>query len=112
MRTLTIALVAATLTIPSVGYSQDQGLVSGKVGSDLQSPLTAQPGSPTWAHPYGAPVRATQEHAGYGGTVTSGQVVPETSPVIRQPGGIGSASVNGHRVLVDPNTNRIIRVLN
>ena len=112
MRTLPVALVAATLTIPSVGYSQDQGLVSGKVGSDLQSPLTTQPGSPTWAHPYGAPIRAPQEHAGYGGTVTGGQVVPETSPVIRQPGGVSSAVVNGQRVLVDPNTNRIIRVLN
>jgi hypothetical protein len=32
MRTLPIALVAGTLTISSPGFSQDQGLVGGKVG--------------------------------------------------------------------------------
>jgi hypothetical protein len=37
---LSIALVAATLAIPSVGYSQDQGLVDGKVGPNLESSTT------------------------------------------------------------------------
>jgi hypothetical protein len=112
MRTLPVALVAATLTIPSVGYSQDQGLVSGKVGADLQSSSTAQPGAPSWAHPYGSNPRPPQEHAGYGNTVTTGQVAPESVPVIRQPGGVSSSFIDGHRVLVDPNTNRVIRILN
>jgi hypothetical protein len=79
---------------------------------DLQSSSTAQPGAPSWAHPYGSALRAPQEHAGYGGTVSTGQFAPENVPVIRQPGGVSSAFVNGHRVLVDPNTNRVIRVLN
>ena len=36
MRALQIALVAATLTIPSAGYSEDQGLVGGRVGAGLE----------------------------------------------------------------------------
>ena len=112
MRTLPIALVAATLAIPSVGHSQDQGLVGGKVGSNLETPSPAEPSSPSWARPYGSPPRAPQERAGYAGSVTPGQVVRQNVPVTSQWGGAGIAFVNGHRVVVDPNSGRILRVLN
>lgn len=45
MRTLPIAVVAGMLTISSPGFSQDQGLVGGKVGPGLESSSPAQPGS-------------------------------------------------------------------
>ena len=57
MRTLPIAVVAATLTIPSAGYSQDQGLVGGKVGPNLEIVLGGATGArllrrePLWRSP-------------------------------------------------------------
>ena len=35
-----LALIAAVLAIPSVVYSQDSGLVDGRVGSDLSTSST------------------------------------------------------------------------
>ena len=49
--------------------------------------------------------------AGYAGAVTPGQVVPDNVQVTPRPGGMGSAYIDGHRVLVDP-SNRILRVIN
>ena len=37
MRTLPIAIIAAAVTIPVAGYSQDQGLVDSRVGPSLES---------------------------------------------------------------------------
>ena len=45
MRALHLVVIGALLAIPSVGYSQADGPVGGKVGPDLESPSTAQPGS-------------------------------------------------------------------
>ncbi len=112
MRALSAVLVAAALSIPSAGYPQDQGLVGGKVGADVGSASPAQPGAPSWARPYGSPPRAPQERAGYAGSVSPGQVVPQSVPITQQGGGSGVAFVDGHRVAVDPNSRRIIRVLN
>jgi hypothetical protein len=55
MRTLQIALVAATLTIPSAGYSEDQGLVGGRVGAGLESSPAERPSS-SWSNPYAVPL--------------------------------------------------------
>ena len=112
MRTLPIAVVAGMLTISSPGFSQDQGLVGGKVGPGLKSSSPAQPGSSPGGNPYGAPPRAPQERPGFSGTVAPGQVVSPNTPVTQRWGGMGIAFVNGHRVQVDPNTGRIMRVLN
>jgi hypothetical protein len=40
-----------------------------------------------------------------------GQVVPENLPVFTRPDGSGTAFVGGHRVIVGPNSNRILRVI-
>lgn len=112
MRMFPIALAAVTLAIPSVGYSQDQGLVGSRVEPNLGSSSPTHPGSSVWARPYGSPSIAPQERAGYAGVVTPGQVAPGNVSPVRRPGGLGTAFVGGHRVLVDPNTNRIMRVFN
>ena len=111
MRVSHIAVIAAVLAIPSVGYAQQDGPVGGRVGSDL-STTTIQPGPSVGAglRPYGAP-SAIGHPAGYTGAVTPGQVVPDNVQVTPRPGGMGSAFINGHRVLVDP-SNRILRVIN
>jgi hypothetical protein len=107
MRALHLAVVGALFAIPSVGYSQDDGPVGGKVGPNLES-TPARPGSSpgAWSPPRAGPA------AGYGGSVTPGEIVPRDVPVVPQPGGMGTATVDGHSVLVDPNSNRIMRVFN
>jgi hypothetical protein len=109
MRISSIALVAAVLAIPSAGHSQDQGLVGGKVGPNLDS---SAPSSALRTLPSASRPVAPQEKPGFGGAVSSGQMVPRTTPVTQQWGGAGVAFVNGHRVLVDTNSGRITRVLN
>ncbi len=111
MRALQIALVAATLTIPSAGYSEDQGLVGGRVGAGLESSPAERPGS-SWSNPYVVPPRAPQERPGFAGATAPGQVVSRDTAVMARPGGMGSATVNGHSVLVNPSTHRILRVFN
>jgi hypothetical protein len=109
MRVSHIVLIAAVLTIPSVGYAQQDGPVGGKVGADLSiAPTQASPSAA--ARGYSAP--PTVGHpAGYTGAITPGQVLPEDVRVLPRPGGMGSAFIDGHRVLVDP-SNRIVRVIN
>ena len=111
MRVSHIAVLAAVLAIPSVAAAQQDGPVGGRVGSDL-STTTIQPSTSLGAglRPYGGST-AYGHPAGYTGAVTPGQVVPDDVQVTPRAGGMGSAYVNGHRVLVDP-SNRILRVLN
>ena len=41
MRILNIAVVAATLLVPTVGYSQDNGRVGGLIGPNLELTVAA-----------------------------------------------------------------------
>ncbi len=110
MHAFQIALIAAVLATPSIAFSQTDGPVGGKVGSDLSASPT-QSGPSVGTRPYAAPTEQGPR-AGYSGSVISGQIVPQNVPVTQRPGGQGSATVDGHRVLVDPNSNRILRVFN
>lgn len=114
MRASHVAVLAALLAIPSAAYSQDNGAVGGpvggRVGSDLNSSSPAQPG-PSANRPYERPLSAGPT-AGFAGSVSAGQVVPQNVPIMPRAGGLGSATIDGRRVLVDPNTNRVLRVLN
>jgi hypothetical protein len=112
MRTLPIALFAAAVAFPSLGYPQDQGKVGGPVGANLESPSSGQPGSPSGGGAYERPLPAPQEKPGYAGAVAPGQVAPRNTAVTPHAGGAGTAYVGGHRVLIDPSTNRITRILN
>jgi hypothetical protein len=109
MRALHLALVAAFLAIPSASHAQDNGLVGGKVGPGLESAPGQRPSLGT--RPNGT-IPGAGQPAGYAGAVTPGQIVPDSVPVVQRWGGFGSANVNGHQVIVDPNSNRILRVLN
>lgn len=109
MRASHIAVIAALFAIPSVGYAQQDGPVGGRVGSDLSTSKT-QPNPSAAARAY-LPPPTLGHPAGYTGAITPGQVVPENVQVMPRPGGMGSAFIDGHRVLVDP-SNRILRVIN
>ena len=122
MRASHIALIAAVLAIPSVGYAQqDNGSVGGPVGGMVGPEGSSSPGQsrPSLGSPYGSPTRAGSVAGS--GTIAPGQVVwrqlvvggvPRNVPVTPGAEGMGSAFINGQRVLVDPNTNRVMRVLN
>ena len=118
MRASHIALIAAVLAIPSVGYAQqDNGPVGGPVGGMLGPDGSSSPGPslgqprPSLGSPYGSQ-RTPGPRAGSSGAISPSQILPRNVPVTPQPGGVGSAVINGQRVLVDPNTNRVLRVLN
>ena len=110
MRASHIVLMAVVPAIPSVGYAQQDGPVGGRVGSDLSTTTTQPSPSLGAGRPYGGS-DAFGHPAGYTGAVTPGQVVPDQVQVTPRAGGMGSAFVNGHRVIVDP-SNRILRVIN
>jgi hypothetical protein len=110
MRAFTIAVLAGTLAIPSVAHAQQDGPVGGKVGSDLGTSTTQQPGSAPSTQPYGIP-NPNGHAAGFSGSTAPGQVLPDNVQVTPRQGGNGTAYVNGHRVIVDQ-SNRILRVIN
>lgn len=110
MRASYIVVVAAALAIPAAAIAQQDGPVGGKVGSDLSTTTTQPSPSLGAGRPYGGS-DAFGHPAGYTGAVTPGQVVPDQVQVTPRAGGMGSAFVNGHRVIVDP-SNRILRVIN
>jgi hypothetical protein len=115
MRILSIAVVVAVFAAPTICYAQDQGLVGGKVGPNLESSSSsslAQPGSSGGEEGFGSRPRAPQEHPGFSGAVSPGQVVNRNTPIIAQPGGMGVAFVNGQRVKVDLSSGRIMSVGN
>jgi hypothetical protein len=109
MRASHFAALAAALAIPTIGYAQNDGPVGGRVGPDLSTSPT-RPGPSTGA-PYATPSQPSAT-AGYSGSIAPGQFVPQNVTITPRPGGAGSAYIDGHRVLVDPNTNRILRVFN
>jgi hypothetical protein len=110
MRPSCLALIAAVLTFPSGAYSQDSGLVDGKVGADLSTSSTQPNPSLGLTGPYHRPADPGPR-AGFAGVTMPGQVVPKNVPVFTRPDGSGSAMVNGHPVIVSPDSNRIVRVV-
>ena len=124
MRASHIALILAVLAIPSVGYAQqDNGPIGGPVGGPVGGMVgpegSSSPGQPrpSLGSPYGSPTRAGPV-TGSTGSITAGQVgwrrvvvdgVPQNVRVTPRADGIGSAFINGQRVLVDLNTNRVLQ---
>jgi hypothetical protein len=110
MRASRLALIAAVLVIPSAVYSQDSGLVAGRVGADLGTSSTQSGSSLGLTRAYKRPPEPGPR-AGSSGMVIPGQVVSEEVPVFINPDGSGTAFVAGRRVIVGPNSNRIFRVI-
>ena len=113
MRTLSIAVIAAALAIPSLGYSQENGPVGGRIGANGE-PTLGSSSPPSFTSPYGTPPSnspyGTQSFVGYpAGPESEAPANLVTTPV---PGGMVSAIVGGHNVIIDPITNVITRVLN
>ena len=120
MRASHIALILAVLAIPSVGYAQqDNGPVGGPVGDMVGPEGSSSPEQPrpSLGSPYGSPTRAGPV-TGSSGAIAPGQVgwrrvvvdgVPQNVHVTPRADAIGSAFINGQRVLVDLNTNRVLQ---
>jgi hypothetical protein len=111
MRASHLAFVIACLALPSsAAYSQDSGLVDGRVGADANASPMAPSTSPGSTGPYHRPPEPGPR-AGSSGMIMPGQVVPNNVPVFIRQDGSGSAMVNGHPVIVGPNSSRIVRVI-
>jgi hypothetical protein len=106
-----LVLIAAVLTFPSAAaYSQDSGQVDGRVGPDLNSsPMQTSPSMGSTGAYHRPPEPGPR--AGFSGAIMPGQIVPQNVPVFTRPDGSGSAFVDGHPVIVSPNSNRIVRVV-
>jgi hypothetical protein len=76
-----LALIAAVLAIPSAVYSQDSGLVDGRVGSDLSTASTQPSPSNGLQGAYRRPPEPGPR-AGSSGVVMPGQVVPGDLPCL------------------------------
>src|SRR4029077_3255962 len=113
-------LILAVLAIPSVGYAQqDNGPIGGPVGGMVGPEGSSSRGRPrpSLGSRYGSPTRAGPV-TGSTGSITAGQVgwrrvvvdgVPQNVRGTTRADGIGSAFINGQRVLVDLNTNRVLQ---
>jgi hypothetical protein len=110
MRVPHLVLIAGLMAIPSAGQSQDSGLVTGRVGQDASTSTTSAVPSVGFQGGYARPLDFGPR-AGFAGAVTPGQVLPRNVPVMIRPDGSGAAIVNGHRVIVGPNSDRIVRVV-
>jgi hypothetical protein len=76
MRASHIAFITVVMTTPSAAYSQDSGLVDGRVGSDLSTSSTQTGPSLGLTRAYQRPAEPGPR-AGSSGMVMPGQVVPE-----------------------------------
>jgi hypothetical protein len=110
MRASRLALIGAALPLSSAVYSQDSGLVGGRIGADLSSATTQPSPSIGTQGPYERPVEPGPR-AGFAGAVIPGQVVPENVLILPRQDGSGTAWVNGHQVIVGPTSSRISRVI-
>ena len=113
MRTLSIAVIAAALAAPSVGYSQENGPVGGRIGANGE-PALGSPSPSSSTSPYGTPPSTSpsgaQPFVGY--PAGPGSEAPANLVTTPVPGGLVSAIVGGHNVIIDPTTHVIVRVLN
>ncbi len=112
MRTLPIAVVAGMLTISSPGSRRTRDWSGARSGQVLNCRRRRNPRFLPGGNPYGAPPASAAGTPWLLGYRRAGQVVSPNTPVTQRWGGMGIAFVNGHRVQVDPNTGRIMRVLN
>jgi hypothetical protein len=110
MRASHLTLIVAVLAIPSAAYSQESGLVDGRVGSDLSTSSTQPSPSIGLQGAYRRPPEPGPR-AGSSGIVMPGQILPEAVPVFTRPDGSGTAFVAGRRVIVGPKSNPIVRVV-
>ncbi len=111
MRTLSIAVIAALAT-PSLGYSQENGPVGGRIGANGE-PASGSPSPSSSTSPYGTPPTSpsgAQPFVGY--PAGPGSEAPSNLVTTPVPGGLVSAIVGGHNVIIDPTTHVIVRVLN
>jgi hypothetical protein len=86
------------------------GPVGGVVGPEGSSSLgpSLRQQRPSLGSPYGATPRGGSL-AGSTGSIAAGQVVTRNVPITQRYAGTGTAYINGQRVLVDTNTNRVLR---
>ena len=120
MKTLRIAVLAAAVTVPSLAFAQDDNRAVGGTGGALGgAAVGAVVGGPVGAV-VGAGIGAivgsslpAQPSVTYERPVVVGEVLPQTVTIypVPQQRQYEYAIINNHRVIVEPATRRIVRVI-
>jgi phage tail tape-measure protein len=120
MKTLRIAVLAAAMAVPSLALAQDDNRAVGGVGGALGGAAVGTVvGGPVGAV-VGAGVGAIigsnlpqQPSVTYSQPVVAGEVLPQTVTVypVPQYRQYDYAIVNNHRVIIDPATRRVVRLI-
>jgi hypothetical protein len=122
MKTLRIAVLAAAVAVPSLAFAQDQqtnppvGGIGGAVGGAAVGGVVGGPVGAVVGAGVGAIVGSSlppQPSVTYTQPVVVGQVLPETVTVypVPQYRQYDYTIINSHRVIIDPRTRRIVRVV-
>ena len=116
MKVTRVAVLAAVLAIPSVALAQDDNRVGGVVGGAAVGAVVGGPVGAVVGAGVGAIVGSSlpaQPSVVYDQPVVVGEALPETMAVypVPQYRQYEYAIVNNHRVIVDPATRRIVRVI-
>jgi Protein of unknown function (DUF1236) len=119
MKTLRIAVLAAAVTVPSLAFAQDDNRAVGGTGGALGGAAGAVVGGPVGAV-VGAAIGAivgsslpAQPSVTYSQPVVVGEVLPQTVTIypVPQQRQYEYAIINNHKVIVEPATRRIVRVI-
>jgi len=116
MTALRIAIIAAAVTVPSLAFSQDDNRAAGGMGGAVGgAAVGAVVGGPVGAG-VGAIVGSNlppQPSVVYSQPVVVGQELPQTVTVypVPQYQQYDYTIINNHRVIIDPRTRRIVRVV-
>jgi hypothetical protein len=122
MKALRIAILAAAVAVPSLAFAQDQqtnppaGGIGGAVGGAAVGAVVGGPVGAVVGAGVGAIVGSSlppQPSVAYSQPVVVGQVLPETVTVypVPQYQQYDYTIINNHRVIIDPRTRRIVRVV-
>jgi hypothetical protein len=120
MKALCIAILAAAVAVPSLASAQDDNRAAGGMGGAVGgAAVGAVVGGPVGAV-VGAGVGAIvgsslppQPSLTYSQPVVVGQVLPETVTVypVPQYRQYDYTIINNHRVIIDPRTRRVVRIV-
>jgi hypothetical protein len=120
MKATRIAVLAAVLTVPSLAFGQDDsrpaGTVGGALGGAAVGTVVGGPVGAVVGAGVGAIVGSSlppQPSVVYDQPVVVGEALPQTVAIypVPQYQNYDYAIVNHHRVIIDPATRRIVRVI-
>jgi hypothetical protein len=116
MKIIGVAVLALVVAIPSVAFAQDDNRAAGGIGGAAVGTVVGGPVGAVVGAGVGAIVGSSlpsQPSVVYDRPVVVGEALPDTITVYLVPRyrDYEYAIVNNHRVIIDPRTRRVVRVI-